>query len=288
MNMNSTCYLCHLKKQVETARPLGTEEQLTAFIRDLMQLYLESPVTVSAPWFSPQANALFQKHFGTPEDRYVEEKTLSNRFVVERLPRLQAMAAEAEDPVYAGLQLALLGNYIDFSALFGEVSFETLDKMLENFKDISVEEAVYRRFCADLAAGKELLYVTDNAGEIGFDRVFAEVLQKKFPHLHITFCVRGGPSLNDATRADAQAVGVPFPVIDNGNLISGTQLDALGEEAREAFARADVILCKGQANVETLYGCGLNVYYAFLVKCQRFVEVFQKPKLTPMLLAERG
>lgn len=287
MNMNSTCYLCHLKKQVETARPLGSEAQLTAFTRDLMQLYLESPVTVSAPWFSPQVNDLFQKHYGTPEDRFAEEKELSNRFVVERLPRLRAMAEAAEDPVYAGLQLAILGNYIDFSALFGEVSFESLDKMLETFKDISVDEAVYRRFCEELAAGKELLYVTDNAGEIGFDRVFAEALQKKFPHLRITFCVRGGPSLNDATRADAQAVGVPFPVIDNGNLISGTQLDALGAEAREAISRADVILCKGQANVETLYGCGLNVYYAFLVKCQRFVEVFQKPKLTPMLLAER-
>ena len=287
MNMNSTCYLCHLKKQVDTARPLGTEAQLTAFTRDLMQLYLDSPVTVSAPWFSPQVNALFQKHYGTPEDRFQEEKALSNRFVVERLPRLQAMAEAAEDPVYAGLQLALLGNYIDFSALFGEVSFETLDEMLENFRDISVEEAVYRRFCADLAAGKELLYVTDNAGEIGFDRVFAEQLQKRFPHLRITFCVRGGPTLNDATRADAQAVGIPFPVIDNGNLISGTQPDALGEEAKQAFARADVILCKGQANVETLYGCGWNVYYAFLCKCQRFVEEFQKPKLSPMLLAER-
>lgn len=50
---------------------------------------------------------------------------------------------------------------------------------------------------------------------------------------------------------------------------------------------ADVILSKGQGNVETLYGCGYNIYYAFLIKCQLFVKMFGLPKLTPMLLKER-
>ena len=55
----------------------------------------------------------------------------------------------------------------------------------------------------------------------------------------------------------------------------------------EAFEAADVILAKGMGNNETLYGCGYNVYYAFLVKCQFFVERFGKPLMTPMLVAER-
>jgi uncharacterized protein with ATP-grasp and redox domains len=50
---------------------------------------------------------------------------------------------------------------------------------------------------------------------------------------------------------------------------------------------ADVIIAKGMGNNETLYGCGYNVYYAFLVKCQMFVERFGKPLMTPMLVAER-
>ena len=103
----------------------------------------------------------------------------------------------------------------------------------------------------------------------------------------ITFCVRGAPALNDATREDAALVGIPFPVIDNGNRIAGTQIDLLGSEAKAALDSADVILAKGQGNIETMHGCGYNVYYAFLVKCPRFIEVFQKPKFTPMLLKER-
>ena len=76
-------------------------------------------------------------------------------------------------------------------------------------------------------------------------------------------------------------------LIDNGNLIPGTQLDELGVEAKQALHEADVILAKGMANVETMLGCGYNIYYAFLVKCPRFIKLFDKPKLTPMLLRER-
>ena len=83
-------------------------------------------------------------------------------------------------------------------------------------------------------------------------------------------------------------MGLPFPVIDNGNTIAGTMLNALGEEARQALETADIILAKGMANVETMRGCGYNIFYAFLVKCERFVTIFDKPMLTPMLVKEQA
>jgi len=118
------------------------------------------------------------------------------------------------------------------------------------------------------------------------DRIFAEEIQKAYPQIEITFCVRGGNTINDATREDAKTVGLPFPVIDNGNLVSGTELSMLGEEAKKAMDTADVIISKGMANTETLYGSGYPIYYAFLVKCVRFVEAFGKPLMTPMLVKE--
>ena len=144
------------------------------------------------------------------------------------------------------------------------------------------------RFKAELAEGKSLLYLTDNAGEIGFDRVFAEVLREQYPHLEITFCVRGGPAMNDATREDAAVVGIDFPVIDNGSDIAGMIPELLGGEARAALETADVILAKGMANAESLYGSGYNVYFAFLVKCEKFMRIFQKPLMTPMFIQEPG
>ena len=159
--------------------------------------------------------------------------------------------------------------------------------VLEKALEMELDRESYASLCDDLAKGKRLLYLTDNAGEIGFDRVFAEQLQKAYPHLQITFCVRGGPAQNDATREDAAAVGIPFPVIDNGNTVAGTDLALLSAEAKAALDAADVIISKGQGNAETLLGCGYNIYYAFLVKCARFIDRYHKPKLTPMLVKER-
>jgi uncharacterized protein with ATP-grasp and redox domains len=286
--MDSQCFLCHFRRNIETARPLGTEAQATEFARGLMELYLSMPKGAASPTAAPGTNALFQRIYGTEEDRFREEKERSNGFVLARLDEIRRRVEADADPVYAGLQMAVLGNYIDFSALQGEVSFEKLDAMLDRAQEMELDRTVYDQLRAELAAGQRLLYLTDNAGEIGFDRIFAEQLQKTYPHLQITFCVRGGPALNDATRADAVAVGIPFPVIDNGNTVPGTELSLLSEEAKNAMQSADVIFSKGQANVETLLGSGYNIYYAFLIKCARFIDRFQKPKLTPMLVKERS
>jgi len=281
--MTAECVLCYLNRNVETARKYGTEEQATAFIMELMKLYTGAPAGVSTPWFSDKVNKLFVEMYGLDPDRFREEKEASNRFALERLEQIRSRAANAPDPVYAGLQLAILGNYIDFGALFGEVSFDKLEEMLRQAESMELDRECYENLLADLESGKKLLYLTDNAGEIVFDRVFAEEIHKRFPHLEITFCVRGGPAQNDATREDAVAAGIPFRVIDNGTCIPGTVPECIGGEARQALYSADVIIAKGQGNCETLYGTPLNIYYAFLVKCNRFIQRFQKPKLTPML-----
>jgi len=284
--LNSDCLLCHLRRQLETARPLGDGDTATAFARELMQRLLDVPEDTSSPSLVPIANELLYKYYGLEQDRFHQEKVESNRFVLERIDRIRERVERAEDPLYASLQFAILGNYIDFSALQGLVSFEKLDEMLDSAQNIHVDRSVWQTLCSDLQKGKKLLYLTDNAGEICFDRIFGEQIAKHHPHLQITFCVRGAPANNDATREDAAVAGIPFPVIDNGNDIPGTDLSRLSPEARQAMDDADVIIAKGQGNTETLYGCGYNIYYAFLVKCIRFVEVFDKPMMTPMLVRE--
>ena len=286
--IDTVCLQCHMERNLQLARTLGTEEEAMAFAKDLMQMYLTAPEGISSPWFGPRTAELFHQHYGLPIDRYRQEKIDSNKFVLERLDLIRERVQEARDPVYAALQFSILGNYLDFSALRGQVSFEKLAEMLDAARDISLDADAYRKFRQDLAQGKTLLVLTDNAGEIGFDRILAETIFEAFPNLAITFCVRGGITQNDATREDAAEMGIPFPVIDNGNLVPGTQLDQLGDEASQALQTSDVILAKGMANVETMFGCGLNVYYAFLIKCHRFVNRFGKPMFTPMFLRERG
>lgn len=286
LSISAACLMCHFNRNMKKAQALGDSETALAFGKDLMRMYLDAPEGISSPWFSPQVAALFQKYYGLDDNQYEEEKRLANTFVMERFDRIQYMVRQAEDPVLAGLQVAVLGNYLDFAALQGNVSFEKLEDMLQEAWKMELDLQVYENLKTDLQKGKKLLYLTDNAGEIVMDRIFAEELQKAYPHLEITFCVRGGNTINDATREDAEIAGIPFPVIDNGNLVSGTELSMLSEEAKAAMDNADVIISKGMANTETLYGSGYPIYYAFLVKCIRFVEAFGKPLMTPMLVKE--
>lgn len=282
--VDSYCIQCYLRRNADLVRPLGDEKKTTEFLKKIMQMYIDAPAEVPSPWFGPQVADLLHEMYGLEIDRFRQEKLDSNRFVLERMEEIRRRVEAAEDPLLAGLQFAILGNYLDFSALQGNVSYEKLDEMLNGARDIDVTGPVLDRFRADLKKGRKLLYLTDNAGEIGFDRVFAETIRKIFPQLEITFCVRGAVTQNDATREDAAAVGIPFPVIDNGNRVAGTQIELLSQPAREALEGADVILAKGMGNAETMLGCGFNVYYAFLIKCPRFVELFHKPMFTPMFI----
>ena len=284
--VDSYCMQCYLKRNIDLARTLGTEEQATEFAKEIMKLFIAAPKGVSAPWFGPSVSKLLHKMYGLPIDRFHDEKIASNEFVLQRLHEVRQQVFQAEDPILAGLQFAILGNYLDFSALQGKVSYEKLKEMLEGAKDIDVTGVYFDRFKSDLAQAKKLLYLTDNAGEIGMDRIFAEAIQENYPNIKITFCVRGCVAANDATREDAAAVGIPFETIDNGNEVAGTELTMLGDEARQALETSDVILAKGMGNTETMFGCGFNVYYAFLVKCPRFMNIFGVPMLTPMFIPD--
>ena len=286
--MDAACLQCSLRRNLETAQSLGSAEDTMDFARDLMKLYLEGPKDVPSTWFTPKIARLLHDRYGLDIDRFRQEKLDSNALVLSHMDDIRSRVMDAENPILAGLQFAILGNYLDFSALQGKVSFEKLEEMLRGALEMELDKDTYHRLRRELAEAKTLLYLTDNAGEIGFDRVLAEELARAYPELSITFCVRGGIAANDATREDAEAMGIPFPVIDSGSTIAGTPTDRLGAEADRALRGSDVILAKGMGNAETMLGCGYNVYYAFLVKCPRFVERFQKPMFTPILAAERA
>lgn len=284
--MNSTCLECFLSKRLKLARTLGTDEQATEIARMLTRRFCESPADMDSALLGGLCDEEIAQYFGIDPDRMRQEKEMSNRFVLDRLDTIRSRINRAEDPIYAALQFAVLGNYLDFSALYGQVSFEQLDEMLNKAVLLDLDKACYAQFLDDLKTGKRLLYITDNAGEICFDRLMAEVLVQTFPHLEITFLVRGRPVVNDATREDACVAGIPFPVIDNGTAIGGTAMGLISAEARDAIENAHVILAKGMGNTESMFGCGYNVYYAFLVKCARFMQFFDAPKMKPMFIKD--
>ena len=288
MRFDAQCIDCLVRRQRSLADERGEPEKSYLFMRDVLQAILDAPEGVAAPYLIPKFDEAFQKYWpGT--DPYAELKRMSNDFMMARLPKLRAMVEASADPVRTALQLAQVANYIDYGALSENVDPEKLDQKLFSAPDNPVDEKTYTQFLTELESARRMLYIGDNAGEIVADRLLLEALMQRFPHLSITYGVRGGPALNDVTREDAAAVGLDqlVPIVDNGTRISGTELDYIGQEMRQVLEDADVILAKGQANFETLVTSGRNIYYIFLCKCVRFTRLFDVPMLTGMFCRER-
>lgn len=289
MQFGIQCAACMLAKQADFAKKQGDSAKGLAYFKAAMRAVADAPEGVGAPYLTPVFNRLAEQYYGITGDRYTAEKEHSNQFMLARMDEIRSAVMAAEDPFKLALRYAQTCNYIDFGALYNGVSFDELDALLSHAAETPIDDTEYQNFVQDLKQGRHLLYLCDNAGEIVIDRIVAEVLRQQYPHVQLTFCVRGAPALNDALRADAELVGLQnyAQVIDNGTGIPGTELACCSDALRHAFDTADVVLAKGMGNFETMHGCGKNVYYLFLCKCVRFQEMFGVKRLTGMFVNER-
>ncbi len=287
MKLSADCIVCMIKRQAENLKGLGEGEK-TAYLKDVLRVIAEAPEGASAPVVTERLNALHEARFGSPFS-FRELKQGYNRMMLGKERELEAEIAASEDPLRLALQYARVGNYIDFGAM-GSVSEEKLQSLLSGAKSDPVDERELAALREDLSTGKRLVYCLDNCGEIVLDKLLLKEIGRQHPQLKLTALVRGKEVLNDVTREDAEAVGLPdvAEVMDNGTGIAGTELSRLPPEAEKALREADVILSKGQGNFETLHGCGLNIYYLFLCKCGYFTRRFGLEQFQGVLLNEKN
>ena len=289
MAISSFCIGCILRRQEERIRELAfPEETKSAFMKELCSLIANAPEDATTPVIVAEIRVLIQKYFDIT-DSYEAEKKHYNKLMLDSEDVLEQMIASANEPLKEALRLARIGNYIDFGAL-NEVNEKTLAELFAESENDTVDETEWVALKADLQKAKTLVYLTDNCGEIVADKLFIKEIQKVYPGLDIAVIVRGQDVLNDATMEDAKAVGLTeiAKVIGNGSAIAGNSLGYISAEAEELIRTADVVISKGQGNFESLNGCGLNIYYLFLCKCDWFVRRFKMKRLAGILINDRN
>ncbi len=274
MNASSMCVSCMIAKQEKTIRQFGDETKKTEYMHRVLEIFYRHGQTESAPWIAEQINRLYREFWGQAED-YREQKQSYNRLLLAMESEIERRVRTVRDPLRECIKYVCAANYIDFSAV-EHVSEQTFENLMEKAGRECVADEEYRRFRKDLENAKELVYLTDNCGEIVLDKLFIRHIKEQFPGLRITAIVRGEDVINDATLEDAREVGLTdlVPCIGNGNAAPGTVIKRLSREAKEALYSADVIISKGQGNFESLYGEGLTPWYLFLCKCELFVRRF--------------
>ena len=288
MKLNSKCMACQIRKQEAKIRHFNDEDRKKQYMEAIRQRFEHPKDDDCVPSISTELKKFYCSFWGVPMEDFTRINKEYDQLMLDLEAELRSTIRYSEDPLKAALIYARTGNYIDFAAL-PEVSKETALSLIKSENKDDLDEQEYRQFCQDMKKAENVVYITDNCGEIVLDKIAIQILKKIFPNIRITALVRGLPAGNDATMEDAEFCGLTdvVPVLGNGNDVGGTWLHGISTHARELLYNADVIIAKGQGNYETLHGCGLNIYYLFLCKCDWFQQVFHAKLLQGMFINEK-
>jgi len=284
---SAECMACAVLKQSENMPAEWDDEKRAAYLRGVMNIICSADVSEGAPVVTGKIEALAQE-YGIEKFDYTEIKREYNRIMLDILPEIRKKVEEAEDSVEAAMKYSRAANYIDFGTQH-KVTEEGLLERLEKASAERLDEAEYGLFRRDIDKAEKLVFITDNCGEIVADMLLIEKIREIKPDLKITVIVRGMPVINDATMEDAHMVGIDrvAEVMGNGNGVAGTFIEKMDSASLSRLRDADVVISKGQANFETLNGCGMNIYYLFLCKCSRFERRFGMAKLQGVIKNDR-
>ena len=288
MKLNSKCMACQIRKQEAKIRHFNDEDRKKQYMEAIRQRFEHPKDDDCVPSISTELKKFYYSFWGVPMEDFTRINKEYDQLMLDLEAELRSTIRYSEDPLKAALIYARTGNYIDFAAL-PEVSKETALSLIKSENKDDLDEQEYRQFCQDMKKAENVVYITDNCGEIVLDKIAIQILKKIFPNIRITALVRGLPAGNDATMEDAEFCGLTdvVPVLGNGNDVGGTWLHGISTHARDLLYNADVIIAKGQGNYETLHGCGLNIYYLFLCKCDWFQQLFHAKLLQGMFINEK-
>ena len=257
------CVSCFGRQAVDAARLASDDPAVRDRIVDEINRWAaEADLDVPPVTFAQQLHRRLRQASGI-DDLFAAKKARLNRIAMELLPGLRTRIAAAPDPLETAVRLAIAGNVIDLG-IHADLSAEDIARSMEAAMHEPLAGSIDALRSA-LAQAAHILYLTDNSGEIAFDRLLIERIGPE----RVTVAVRGGPILNDAIRADAEAVGLTdmVEVVDNGLDAPGALLESCSPEFRRRFAAADMIISKGQGNFEGLCAEPAPIWFLFKVKC---------------------
>ncbi|MDE7306130.1 MAG: ARMT1-like domain-containing protein [Clostridia bacterium] len=278
MRLDAECKDCLFNSQLKKVEREQTDlKKLKTFKEGVRELCANPPPDYCAPLLMRDIDRLHKKIFGEGID-YSREKAAFNGKLSDMEDGLFAEVTVAPDPLERALAFAMSANYIDFARLC-DLDGESVEYVLQAAKKAKPDGATLEKLKLKLESAKTLCYLHDNCGEIVLDKILIRVIKKLYPQIEVTSVVRGSPIINDVTRDDAAAVGLEkfAIVIDNGTDVPGTFLEEISPEVARLLNDSDVIISKGLGNLDTLYGEGYEIFYAFNCKCNHIAERFCYP-----------
>ena len=278
------CAACLLSRAVAETCEATTNPALRfrAMSELLKLLNREFKPTVVPATLGTKRDRLIRELTGN-SDPYKRNKRISNEKAMQLLPYARKIVEESysqQDRFKKACLCTIVGNTMEFDIPGHTFNSSTLRKgFKEAAKDLVVDDTGKAYELAKKARG--VLYLADNAGEIVFDTLLVE--QLKNMGLTVTYVVKGGPVLNDATLEDVEFSGmdtVADKILTTGTDAVGLALKEVSPDFLSAYDSAELVFAKGMGYAETLteYKLTKPHFLLFRTKCIPVANYFCAPR----------
>jgi len=266
MKITDTCTDCLLSRVSMECSLCGadmplTEETVRA-CRQVMEELKNQPL--SHPQIASRIHRRAYELLGN-RDPFDELKRSGNLQAMDVCRQVRGNLQTFRDHVHA----AVIANIFDYAVKGHEVT--------DDFYSFFTTEIQKQLYIDDtekiLPLCRRVVYLSDNCGEIVFDKLLIRYLKSQ--GAHITLAVKEAPILNDATLEDARALGLDL-MVDHFTSSGGGERAEIGfnrdlipGDLKQAIASCTIIIAKGMANFESISEMnGLPpVAYLLAAKC---------------------
>jgi len=249
MKITETCVDCLLSRVsfecslcgADAALAAETQKACQKVIDELRNLPLSHPQVASR--IHRRAYALLRT-----ADPFDELKRSGNRQAADVCRQVRSRLHTFRDYVHA----AVISNIFDYGVKGHSVTSDFLSFFNEEIeKPLFIDDTE-----KILPLCSRVVYLSDNCGEIVFDKVLIQYLKSRGSH--VTLAVKETPILNDATLEDARSLGLDT-IVDHltttggsANAEIGINMDLIPEDLRQAIDNCTIIIAKGMANFESI------------------------------------
>ncbi len=217
-------------------------------------------------------------------DPYAEIKRKSIVAAKDALPSVERIVEQLSgyEKLRAAIAASITGNLIDYNTAAYQPN---LDQLENDFRKI-LREGFIPDDTGPMWQSIErqpgrLVFLADNAGETMFDTILVKLFLEH--GWKCIFVVKGKPMINDATLEDIRGTEIMelTETITTGARAHGVPRDYVTKRFLGAVSRADMVVSKGQANIETFpqiqETLGVETYFVARAKCPHIAESVRTP-----------
>ncbi|MFX1368693.1 MAG: DUF89 domain-containing protein [Promethearchaeota archaeon] len=255
VELSSECAICLVRGIGSLIAILETDSKLQ------LDLFSEAFAILSRSFREQLTPAVIVNHLNRAfrslkgvDDPYYElkQESIKRSREVMLLIQEKLLGCSSYQGLRGALAASITGNLIDFHSAGHSPDLQSLERLFIEIYSagFAVDDSIPLWKTMTQKQGN-VLVLADNAGESHFDIPLLQLFKDK--GWQIKYCVKAGPIVNDATPAEIEGTEIDkiASVVTTGARAIGTPIDEVSESFLDLVDSSDLILSKGQANLET-------------------------------------